>query len=66
MAEDGAHVSPMTEKHNNITQMENIDEKSHGKHVAGSALLIDKHGGVRKLPVPTNNPNGKHELLLFL
>lgn len=30
-------------------------EQSH--HVAGSALLIDKQGGVRKLPVPSNDPN---------
>lgn len=34
-------------------------EKGHvtKQHVAGSALLINKQGGIRKLPVPSNNPN---------
>lgn len=31
----------------------------HGEdnHVKGNALLVNKDGGVRKLPVPSNNPN---------
>jgi hypothetical protein len=32
-------------------------EHSNGQHVSGSALLIDKQGNVRKLPIPTANPN---------
>lgn len=40
--------------------IENVDaEKANvtKQHVAGSALLINKQGGIRKLPVPSNNPN---------
>ena len=39
------------------TLSEYINEKGQGNHVAGSALLIDRQGRVRNLPVPTNNPN---------
>lgn len=28
-----------------------------GKHFEGSALLVNKKGGVRKLPVPSDDPN---------
>lgn len=28
-----------------------------GKHIEGSALLVNKQGSIRKLPVPSDNPN---------
>ena len=30
---------------------------SHSDHAEGNALLVDKHGAVRKVPVPSGNPN---------
>ena len=30
---------------------------NHTDHAEGNALLIDKHGAVRKVPVPSSNPN---------
>lgn len=41
-----------------VVHDEGIEEKhQHIQHIAGSALLIDKNGTVRKLPIPSNNPN---------
>ena len=40
------------------THLEVADAKRlPGKHVEGSALLVNKGGGIRKLPVPSDNPN---------
>lgn len=30
---------------------------SHTDHAEGNALLVDRHGAVRKVPVPSGNPN---------
>ncbi|KAK5722298.1 hypothetical protein LTR15_005527 [Elasticomyces elasticus] len=36
----------------------NVEDKVVGKqHIAGSALLIDRDGRVRKLPIPSSDPN---------
>jgi hypothetical protein len=52
-----AHQDDLKERA--ITYTDNIGEQNHEQHqhVAGSALLIDKNGAVRKLPVPSSNPN---------
>lgn len=40
------------------THQEMADAKQlSGKHIEGSALLVNKQGGVRKLPVPSDDPN---------
>jgi hypothetical protein len=40
------------------TYLEMADAKHvSGKHIEGSALLVNKQGGVRKLPVPSDSPN---------
>jgi hypothetical protein len=40
------------------THLELVDAKQlAGKHVEGSALLVNKEGGVRRLPVPSKSPN---------
>jgi len=45
-------IAPIT------THIETVeDKKIPGKHIDGSALLVSKEGSVRKLPVPSNDPN---------
>ncbi|KAI7683978.1 MFS general substrate transporter [Hortaea werneckii] len=40
------------------THVEVADAKHvSGKHIEGSALLVNKQGGIRKLPVPSGSPN---------
>ena len=40
------------------THLEMTDAKHiSGKNIEGSALLVNKQGGVRKLPVPSDSPN---------
>lgn len=33
------------------------DESASLQHVEGNALLVDKQGHVRRLPIPSNSPN---------
>jgi hypothetical protein len=48
--EDIAHASDPNGEALNVT-------KSVCEHVEGNALLVDKQGRVRHLPIPSNNPN---------
>ena len=40
------------------TEVDNVKALAdHTEHAEGNAFLVDKHGAVRKVPVPSNNPN---------
>lgn len=32
-------------------------ESANPQHVEGNALLVDKHGQIRRLPIPSDSPN---------
>ncbi|KAH8901076.1 MFS general substrate transporter [Thozetella sp. PMI_491] len=54
MAVESWSKSPVTEE-----QLETIKGSDVAKddHIEGNALLVDKNGNIRRLPIPSNNPN---------